>query len=245
MAIAYDTVSSQAAASTNLTTDLSWSHTCASGATLVVIVATQTGTNINPTSVTYNGSAMTLVATQGNANPNLQLAMYYHATPASGSNTVNVSWSGATVARSGGIALSVTGADSSPAGNNSSNAQATTTPSLNLTTGTGNSWVINGFEVGGSPEEPTATGTNQTRRAHLIVLSNFEMTISTQTTTTAGTYTNSWSKSGSSQSASIAFEIKEAAPTSSIKTINGLTKASVKTVNGLAIASVKTWNGLQ
>jgi hypothetical protein len=31
---------------------------------------------------------------------------------------------------------------------------------------------------------------------------------------------------------------------SSIKTINGLSKASVKTINGLAIASAKTWNGL-
>lgn len=34
------------------------------------------------------------------------------------------------------------------------------------------------------------------------------------------------------------------APTTGIKTINGLAKASVKTINGLAIASVKTWNGL-
>lgn len=36
-----------------------------------------------------------------------------------------------------------------------------------------------------------------------------------------------------------------AAPSSSIKTINGLAKASVKTIDGLAIASVKTWNGLE
>lgn len=34
------------------------------------------------------------------------------------------------------------------------------------------------------------------------------------------------------------------APSTNIKTINGLAKASVKTVNGLAIASVKTRNGL-
>jgi len=38
--------------------------------------------------------------------------------------------------------------------------------------------------------------------------------------------------------------MEHAAPSSAIKTINGLAKASVKTVNGLAIASVKTFNGL-
>lgn len=39
--------------------------------------------------------------------------------------------------------------------------------------------------------------------------------------------------------------IGTAAPSSNIKTIDGLAKASVKTVDGLAIASVKSWNGLE
>ncbi len=208
MAIAKDITSTAAASGTNLTTDLTWTHTCTgSNLALVVGVVTQTATNINPTSVKYNGVSMSLLTTQGNANPNLQLAVYYLANPTIGANTIDVNWSGASVARSGAIAISLTGTAASPAGNGASNAQATTTPSLPTTTGTANSWIIDFLEVGNTPETATATGTNQTKQDSIIVLSNFEINISTQTTTTAGSYTNSWSKGASSQDAQITLEI--------------------------------------
>jgi len=63
--------------------------------------------------------------------------------------------------------------------------------------------------------------------------------------TPAGSTTLNLTKVGSALWAGLIATFKPyVAPTTDIKTINGLAIASVKTINGLAIASVKTWNGL-
>ena len=63
--------------------------------------------------------------------------------------------------------------------------------------------------------------------------------------TPAGSVSMTWTWTGNNDWSHCAASFKPAgAPSSSVKTINGLAVASVKLVRGLAIASVKSTNGL-
>lgn len=86
------------------TTTLSWDHTCAPGAALLVGTY-RTGAAVAPTSVTYNGASMSSL---GAANG---VSLYGLVTPASGTNTVTVTYAGSSVTN-GGMAASYTGVSS-------------------------------------------------------------------------------------------------------------------------------------
>src|SRR5450756_66398 len=99
MAIAFDAQATGGAVSASPKT---WSHTCASGAFLIVFVYANDLSDLI-SAVTYNGAAMTKLQTN--------LAVYamtawYLANPASGANTVSITSSGGTLS---GRSLSYTG----------------------------------------------------------------------------------------------------------------------------------------
>jgi len=119
-------------------TAVSLSHTCASGAVLVVGVRINTP-SITPTSVTYNGVAMTLLNSSNDGGSTFMQHTYFLGNPTSGANNITVN-----VAVSQTISIngqSYTGAATTV----DSNAQATgnsTTASSAVTIVNNNSWSV-------------------------------------------------------------------------------------------------------
>lgn len=152
MAIAVDATSKVNGA--NPCTTFSWSHTCTgSNRILVVGVTTNSGADGHqgqPTGVTYNGVAMTkgvgLVA-----NTNRATSVWYLANPASGSNTIQVTF-GESTNYAGGCAVSYTGASGSIGANTGTNsASSGTAVSVAVTTTTANSYLVgNGVDNNGA-----------------------------------------------------------------------------------------------
>lgn len=134
MAIAFDAFSN--GGSTTVSSTLSWSHTC-SGTDRGLVVISNYGAGTLPSSVTYNGVAMTQINTNTS-----RTAFYFLANPASGSNTVAINYFSSGVAIQG-IAASYTGV--SQTGNPEANALATNgggSLASSVTTLKNNSWVI-------------------------------------------------------------------------------------------------------
>jgi hypothetical protein len=78
----------------NSATSTSWSHTC-TGSNRLLIVSVYTGSyGTSGMSVTYNGVSMTLAQTAQYDAGTAYVRTFYLASPAMGSNTVSVSWSG-------------------------------------------------------------------------------------------------------------------------------------------------------
>lgn len=134
MAIAFNATSS----GSGNTNPWSFNHTCSSLSGRFLFVATSASSGAGPTGVTYNGSAMTLVATVGAGSTRF----WYLANPSSGTNSL--SFAGATTNMQA-VAASYTG--SSGTGNpeattNTDTASPATTVTNSVTTLTDNSWVI-------------------------------------------------------------------------------------------------------
>lgn len=237
MAIAFDS-KTEAAATTSTT--LSTSHTCSGSDRALVVGVTGdvlAGANdIN--SVTYNGVAMSKIATVS-VPANRFVNLWYLENPASGSNTLTatadtshfIQWialSYTGVRQTGGVDSSATNTVSSAASITVSST-VVATDSWQVMVGKGNV----GFQTAGS-------GTT------------------IRDSSGGGTVTQAFDSNGplaagsrslianSGSSENMGYAILSMAPvvTTNIKTFNGLTYASNKTVNGLAIASVKNWNGL-
>lgn len=156
MAIALDT-------STNLGstggTTLTASHTC-SGSNRILFVHVRTaGTTDTLTSITYAGSAMTLVNKKFGIN-NLGTYLYYIIAPSTGANNVVINTS---VAAISAIAVSYTGAKQSaqPDANNTNENASTTGLNTNITVVASNCWAIMGVDSGSGND---AAGTNATLR---------------------------------------------------------------------------------
>lgn len=244
MAIAFD-ASSKGISLTDVTS-LTLAHTC-TGANLTLCVVVGIGGNANTcTGVTYNGVAMTL-GKSINAS-NLQCYIYYLANPATGANNIVASFSDLTspVVVSG---ISLTGTNvTSPLGASTSASGTNTLSDFTkvIATSYASSIIVTGFMTAGSAggDAVTAIGTNQTLRQNYTT-TNPNFGDSTQTTTTAGNYTNGYSYPTPGAYAYSLIEIRQTSlGPANLKTINGLAEASIKTVNGLASASVKTFNGL-
>lgn len=105
MAIAYDSVSTGSGATTTAT----WSHTTSGSDRILFVCAFQYITNTHPTSVTYNGVAMTYIGTA--QKNNYYIDVYYLINPASGANNVVITYPGSGTIT--GQAVSYTGAKQS------------------------------------------------------------------------------------------------------------------------------------
>jgi len=139
------------------TTNVSFSHTCAANATLLIVGC---GERSVVSGVTYNGVAMTSATGAFNNGASNNSNIFYLLNPATGTNTVVVSHSsGATVA----IAMSFIGAGSISGATTATG--NSTTPSVTITSTTNSlvaDWVNHNQGA-----ILTATGTGQTRQQHL------------------------------------------------------------------------------
>ncbi len=200
-AIEFDSVGSNSNG-TNGTT-LSWSHTVGSGSNRILIVGVagedSSGTDLNISSVTYGGVAMTLVpnSTSTEGTSYLQgTALYYLLSPTVGTATVTVTYSGSVAERSGG-SISLRNADQAVAeavatnGNTGSNSIST-----NITTQTNGAWVIDVVGCGNSGSY-TATGGNTER--YDVQNDSASAAGSTKLVASAGSTTVSWTHSGANR----------------------------------------------
>lgn len=243
MAIAFDAVSSTSSAADSAST-LSWSHTC-TGSDLSLVVAAYCAADATVTGVTYNGVAMTQKVTK-TQDADVLTELWYLASPATGSNTVEITYSGS-ITRRRGIAVSLTGTNGTT-GVTASGGQGTGTSfSLAATTQTDNSWIVDGYGDGGSGTglNFAATGTNQTQRAQVDNDANPRtLGLSTQTTTTAGSYTGSITLAAATL-AYVRLEVKEGSQVSgpaNLKSLDTNVKANIKSYNTNVLANIKSIN---
>jgi len=171
MAIAFDAESNSAAGGwtgSNGTT-LSWSHTCTGTDRILLVGATGYYTSGGPrsvTGITYNGVALTKInSINGTADGISQSNdLWYLVAPATGSNTITITWSGAAQYASGS-GMSYTGVaqtspiDSNATGQSSSTGSgAATSLTLSTTVVNASCWVVGYVEArGGVISAGTAT----------------------------------------------------------------------------------------
>lgn len=136
MAIAFDTSVAQTGGAVS---SLSWSHTC-SGLNRILFVYVSENSTVGITSVTYNSVAMTSI---GNVNGSRRMALYYLVAPASGANTVAVTFASAS-SNIRCASVSYTGAKQTgqPDSSNSTNVSNGT---ISTTVVTGGCWTIASF----------------------------------------------------------------------------------------------------
>lgn len=189
-----------------------------------------------PTSVTWNGTAMTL-SYNTSVGGGREHYFYTLASPATGTHAIAVTYT--TTAYSTGSAISLSGtsgvgstASSSGFTNTSSITVGTTTMSWDYANSPATNWVQAGIEI-------TATSGSS-----LIIDQAITDGSESSGTASAGTSQTTFINGQTSNTNMHGASYKAAAPTTNIKTWDGLAKASVKTMNSLARASVKTINGL-
>lgn len=205
-AIAFDAASS---GDGGIATTNTYSHTCTGSNLTLTTHAMGVQSPIPTITATYNAVSMTQSATVTDASTSSRVSIFTLASPSTGANNVVTTTSAS--ARNYGGSISMTGTDSSPAGASNSGTGSSTTPSIAVTTGTANSWVVNAVLLNGTIATlaPSATGTNQTSRFQVDHVAGGTSAVgSTQTTTTTGSYTSSWSLGSSVLWVSVVLEIK-------------------------------------
>jgi hypothetical protein len=199
-AITFDAVASKAATNGASTT---WTHTTGTGTDRILIVglATEdTSTSVlNVSTITYGGVAMTAVAnstaTAGSSTYD-RAQLFYLLNPASGTNTISVTWGGAVNGISAG-SISLAGvAQSAPSTAAINSATSGNTISANIAVATAGSWLVSVANSGASNATLTP-GSTQTKRWGLGQ-SNSGGAGSTATPAT-GTVSTTWTASSSSQ----------------------------------------------
>lgn len=168
-------------------TSTSWSHTCTGDDYLIVIINHRNDPGTG--SATYNGTSMTLLKSQDNTF-NFQ-RMYGLASPASGSNTIQCSWTNSV--KAGAVGMSFVGVSSvGTATSGAPNAAGT------ITTG-GDTLTANDMLVAGAgvPDyNNTIAVTTGTERAETNTPSPKDYTVNGATNTGTGSVTVAWSYTG-------------------------------------------------
>lgn len=238
MAIAFDAKTGMV---TGSGTTISTTHTCTGSDRIVWVGISIRSTRTITSAPTYDGVTMTQSgSTSGTAN--ITNYLYYLINPST--------TSGATVTATQSVAdnwalavISYTGAKQSgqPDATSVGGPSTATSYSQSVTSVADNCFaVLYGDNNSGAS---LTGGTNTTiRNQPEVAFTGAFLADSTAAKTPAGTFTLAFTSASGTAAACMASFAP--APTTNIKTINGLDYASVKTVNGLAVASVKTINGL-
>lgn len=204
MELAIDAISSAHGTGSSLT----FAHTCSGLNRLLVVWVSYFDSADAPTGATYNGVAMTAIPSSTAANGNYKIAGFYLIAPATGTNNIVVSFSGA-MSDMGAGAVSFTDAhQTTPLGTAVTATGTNTTPSVTVTTSAGEI-VVDGLVIvhGGTL---TVDG-SQTQRWNSIASNGFQKYAgSTETAAGASTPMN-WSNSSSQQWAIGAVPIKPVA----------------------------------
>lgn len=199
-AIAFDATSSLDGAGSHFTT-FTYNATC-TGTGLTLTINTTANEVGAPTisSMSFNSVACTGVNSVIFGNSGTY--QWYQAGPSTGTHTLSITLNKSGLISSG--CMSFTGTNTVPLGAfNTNNNSSSTTSSVTLTTTSANSWIADCLFVsaGKSTVIPVVTGTNQTSRFvnDAFGVNNQLIAGSSQTTTSAGSYTTSWSFSGGNQ----------------------------------------------
>ena len=246
MAITFDAKSK--GATTTAGTSLTVSHTVGSGnqnyVLIVGVVATaSSGSAADPSGITYNGSAMTMIKDQACSSLRQKGSIWYINAPTAGTHNIVASYAANHCI--GIIAASFYNVKQS-SGLDTSSAKAVDifTYSTSLSAAETNELVL---AMAGSRNSLAATAWLDTSSQTAIDQEQYEdvseCLVMAYKIAGSGTVTSTWTASyDTGEIVQVAF--KYLAPSTNIKTFNGLAYASTKTVNGVAIASVKTYNGL-
>lgn len=195
---------------TGLRTTLTWSHTCASNARLYVMCSDfNAGTSSRITGVTYNGDALTVVD-RAYPGGSCSSELWYIDLPDSGTHDIVITAS--TNIRMLGGATSFLGAATSSLGayDKATAVNPATSVSKALTTTVDGSMIIASIAEN-NIKVLTATGTNQTLNFQIYQTDDGDSVGgSTQTTTTAGSYTNGFSYDVGPQTGLVVAEVKAA-----------------------------------
>jgi len=212
MAIAHLSTT-QAANNQGTVGSTTWAVTCDANTSIVIVTCGYIHTGQSISTLTYDGTALTKVDREDNAT-NIGAEIWYLLSPTTGSSLNMVATYTASIQQPRLAATCLSGTHASPIGNSSKGGANGSQPSTNLTTGTNNSWVIDA--VGANAEELSGVGAGQTQRwLSVNGNGNLDGGGSTETTTTAGSVTMSWTAGGASPNwAQVCVEIKEAVTSS-------------------------------
>lgn len=183
------------------TTSSSFSHTVGTSQLPVVLFvlvslrgAAATGTNPSSVSVTYNGVSMTLAVSVAETTTRLCTQIYYLAFPATGSNTVAVSWTGASYGYA--VSRSYYGVSTgSPVYGTGTLSPTLSAPSINVSS-IGGDVVLDCLALERDFTETLTVDASQTQIINNIIASQVVCAMSTETASTSGNVTMSWTKSG-------------------------------------------------
>ena len=203
----------------------SWTHTVGTGLSnsiLIVGVTVEKSSGFEASTVTYNGVSLTKKVGVGTGTSQMKASLWYLLNPPSGAHTAQVTLSG-TVGTDGaaGGAISLSGVDQTTPMPTTNSKAGTGTPSQSITTTNANSWTVDAMSFD-SASTKTTTGSGQTRR-WAVAADGMSGQGSTIATTTAGSYTMSWS--GSDNYAVAIAEVKpvSSTPSCTVSVNNGVT----------------------
>ena len=200
-AIAFDSAATKAV--TNAAS-ASWSHPVGTGTSTVLIVGLSTEdtstTSLAVSAITYNGVAMTAVAsstaTAGSSTLD-RTQLFYLLNPAAGAHTVSITFGGAVNGVSAG-SVSLSGvAQSAPSAAAINTATSGTAISASVTVATAGSWLVDAVNSGSGNATFTA-GSGQTSR-WAIGQSSSGGAGSTKPISATGAASSSWTAASSSQ----------------------------------------------
>jgi hypothetical protein len=217
VAVAFDAVGpAGGAGSSSATSPYSWTHICGAGATdLYVFVTDPQGTTNHITGVTYNSVAMTFLKYQvGGTAAAGGCTLWYLKNPATGSNSVQVTWTapGTNKSTAGSISFTGGGAQGTVVSNASTGTATSFTVNVGGTTSGGQ--VVVGASYGNG--SGTFTGTNSVTKEFTAVGDNAtaaDNCVGGNVASAGGTQTVGFSFSGTADNwGMIAVEVQPATP---------------------------------
>lgn len=176
MTIAFDAISHSTVPNTNLTsgTALTWTHTVTSNTNGILLIGCSYESNGSTpvTAISYAGtSALSNKVYDAAPATFYQHALYYLLLPATGANTVSITF-GVTYARITGWAMSLTGVDQTTPIQSSNTATGTTSPTaVVITSATGN-WIADVLDMDDGGFNTITVGSNGTNRTQRMNLAN-------------------------------------------------------------------------
>jgi hypothetical protein len=215
LAIAFDTATQgEATAATSVT----WSHTnSGSNLTLGIGGEIRKDGTVLISGATYNSVSATVIDHRFiTGDGGIDTASLYLPSPATGTNNIVLTSNEASSTNVTGLAVSLTGTAASPLGAHDKATGTTgTSASQAITTESANSVNVSLHYSGSGGAAPSSTGTNQTNRYVFHSSQGDYFSIGTQTTTTVGSYTSSWSQASANYGI-LVFEIKEVSAGSTV-----------------------------
>lgn len=241
-AVALDVATTEGAAASS--SPATYTHTC-TGSNLSLVVGSVSfdlGGAPTMTSTTYNGTSCTLVGSTKAVGTTSLMGLWYLLAPATGANTVSITFGGSSTIKCRGCSTSYTGTNQSAVDNTAEGSGSGNNPSVSITTNADNSWV-NGML--GYLAVGTATASLTARAGYVTQTSTKGAMEDTNAAVhPAGSQAVGWTLTNSNLWGISIVSFAPVSAGSVIKTFNGLANASTKTINGVANASVKSWNGV-